>query len=308
MPQPTMRAVRYERHGGPDVLRIETLPRPRPGENEVLVRVHAAGVNPIDWKIRQGYMSVPLPATPGIDLAGTVEETGPGVRDFEPGQEVFGAGRGAYAEYAVAAAADLAPKPRNLGFTEAAAVPIGARTAWLGLFEAGDLQPGQKILVHGAAGGVGLWAVQLGRWKAAHVTGTASAENLEFVTSLGADRAIDYVLHRFEDEVRDLDLVFDTVGGDTQERSWSVLRPGGILVTIVGQAPDREAKEHGMRAARVGPPKSSGEILSRIGDLIESGILAPTVQAVYPLEQARDAQELCETGHGRGRIVLAVAG
>jgi NADPH:quinone reductase-like Zn-dependent oxidoreductase len=228
-----MRAVRFHDYGPPDVLRVETGPRPEPGEGEVLVRVHSAGVNPIDWKYRAGYlkefMPLELPHIPGFDLAGTVAEVGAGVSDLSPGDEVFGRGSGTYAEYAVAPATTLALKPAGVSFDQAATLAIGGVTAWAGLFEAAKLERGQRLLVHGGAGGVGSFVVQLGCWKGAHVIATASAGNLDLVRRLGADEGIDHTAVRFEDEVHDLDVVFDTVGGEVTERSWGVLRPDGML-------------------------------------------------------------------------------
>jgi NADPH:quinone reductase-like Zn-dependent oxidoreductase len=305
-----MRAVRIHDYGPPEVLVIEQVPRPEPGEGEVLVRVHAAGVNPIDWKLRRGDMRAfrPLqfPVTPGFDLAGTVEAAGAGVTAFQPGQAVFGSGSGAYAEYAVAPAANLAAMPRNLTFDQAAAVPIGARTAWTALFDAAGLQPGQRLLVNGAAGGVGHFAVQLGRWKGAHVSGTASTANVEFVRSLGADEVVDYTATPVEQAVRDVDVVLDTVGGPGIQRLLQVLKPGGVIVTIAGQVPEGAAQERGVRVARPTPPPSPGALLQQIASLIEAGTIRPVAGRVFPLEEVRQAHALSETGHGRGRIVLHV--
>jgi NADPH:quinone reductase-like Zn-dependent oxidoreductase len=302
-----MRAVRFHEYGSPQVLRLEEVPRPQAQKGQVLVRVHAAGVNPIDWKMRRGGRETPLPAVPGIEFAGIVDSVGPDVTSPEPGREIFGVGRGTYAEYTAAAADSVAAKPRNVSFNEAASIPIGARTAWAALFDQAKLEKGQRLLVHGAAGGVGLWAVQFGRWKEAEVIGTASAANLEFIRSLGADTAIDYRATRFEDAVRDVDVILDTVGGETQDRSWKVIRPGGMLVTIVGPAPEEAAREHGVRTARIAPQPGIGPLLHRIGDMVESGIVKPHLQRVFPLDEVREAHTLCEQGHGRGRIVLHVS-
>jgi NADPH:quinone reductase-like Zn-dependent oxidoreductase len=196
MPGNMMRAARFHEYGPAQNLVIEEVPRPEPQAGEVLVRVHAAGVNPVDWKIRRGYlkdfMPVPLPFTPGLDLAGIVAAVGPDVTTVQPGQAVFGRGSGAYAEYAIAPANALAPKPHALSFDQAATIPVGASTAWAAIFDVAGLQAGQRLLVHGAAGGVGLYAVQFGRWAGAEVIGTASAGNVEFVRSLGAQTVVDY--------------------------------------------------------------------------------------------------------------------
>jgi NADPH:quinone reductase-like Zn-dependent oxidoreductase len=310
----TMQAIRLHDYGGPEHLVLEQVPRPEVQPHAVLVRVHAAGVNPFDWKLRAGhlkaYMPVQLPYTPGIDLAGIADEVGPGVAGLEQGQAVYGtAPGGAYAEYVVAPAVTLAPKPASLSFDQAASVPIGAMTAWRALFEAGGVQAGQRVLIHGAAGGVGSFAVQLARWKGAHVTGTASAANLDFVRSLGAETAIDYRAAPFQTVVQAMDVVLDTVGGDVQEASWPVLRAGGILVSIVGQPSGAKAKAHGVKVATVGPrdPALTGLLLRQIADLIDAGEVRVQVTHVFPLAAAAQAHALSETGHGRGRIVLHIA-
>jgi NADPH:quinone reductase-like Zn-dependent oxidoreductase len=306
----TMRAVRFHDYGPPENLVVERVPRPEPKAGEVLVRVHAAGVNPVDWKIRKGFlkdnMPIPLPSIPGADVAGIVEDVGPDVSTFQRGQAVFGRATGAYAEYAVAPATTLALKPRHLSFDEAATIPIGACTAWRGIFDVGGLQAGQRLLVHGAAGGVGLFAVQLGRWKGAHVIGTASAANVEFVRSLGAETVIDYGATRFEDVVRDVDVVLDTIGGAIQDRSWQLLKAGGILVETGGPIQEQKAKEHGVRASSVASQVAT-DLLQQISDLVEAGTIVAVVGKVFPLEEARQAHTLSETGHGRGRIVLHIA-
>ncbi len=313
----TMRAVHFYAYGGPEQLVVEHVPRPAPQVGEVLVRVYAAGVNPIDWKIRKGFFKdvrpVPLPFTPGSELAGTVELLGPGVTTFEIGQAVYGRGaQGAYAGYAVIPAGSLAPKPHNISFDEAASVPVGARTAWLALFSLADLQAGQQVLVHGAAGGVGNYAVQLARWKGAHVIGTASFVNLEFVRSLGAEIVIDYHTTPFEQVAHNVDVVVDPIGGETQDRSWPLIKPGGMLVAVGHPPAEDLAAKHGVRTAstvldqRV-PPRLSTEPLQEISGLIESGHLLPQPGRVFPLEEAAQAQALSETGHGRGRIVLHIA-
>jgi NADPH:quinone reductase-like Zn-dependent oxidoreductase len=306
-----MQAVRFHEYGPPDVLRVETVPRPQPGEGQVLVRVHSAGVNPIDWKIRAGhlqaFMPLELPHTPGFDLSGTVAEVGAGVSEFAPGAEVFGRGTGTYAEYALAPEATLAPKPGSVSFDQAATLAVGGVTAWAGLFEAAKLEAGQRLLVHGGAGGVGSFAVQLGHWKGAHVVGTASVRNLDVMRALGADEVIDYAAARFEDVLHDLDVVFDTVGGEVTDRSWGVLRPGGILVVIAG-APDADtAATHGVRTSGTQAPEVTSPILRRLAALVESGDLEPQVGETFPLADAEQAHAASETGHGRGRIVLHVS-
>ena len=307
MAQDTMRAIRYHEHGAAEVLRLEQIPVPEPKEDEVLVRIQAAGVNPVDWKQRSG-MNPNLPATPGIGLSGVVEKIGLGVTGFEPGQEVWGTGQGTYAEYAIAPSNSLVSKPAGMSFEEAASIGIGVRTAWAALFESANLKEGQTILVQGAAGGVGMWGVQLARWKGARVIGTASTRNIDFIKSLGADVAVDYTKTRVETLAKGVDVVLDTVGGSVQERSWQTLKKGGILVTIVGSPDEKQAERHGVTGVRVGRPSNSIEIFDTVNELFTSGKVKPVVQKVFSLEQAKQAHELSETTHGRGRIVLNISG
>ena len=306
-----MQASRFHEYGPPDVLRLEEAPRPEPGEGQVLVRVRVAGVNPIDWKLRAGYlqafMPVELPHIPGFDVAGTVEALGPGVTRFAVGDEVFGRGAATYAQYAVAPATTLAHKPAAISFEQAATVPVGGVTAWAGLFEAARLEPGQRVLVHGGAGGVGSFVVQLAHWKGAHVIATASAANADFVRSLGADEVVDYAAVRFEDVVSDVDVVYDTVGGEVTGRSWGVLKPGGILVVIAGSPDPAAAEARGVRTSGTNAPAVTSPILQELARLAESGDLRPQVGPTFPLADAAGAHALSETGHGRGRVVLNVA-
>lgn len=302
-----MRAIRYHQTGEADVLQVDEVPRPEPGEGEILVQVRSAGVNPVDSAIRRGtFGQATLPATPGRDVAGTVEAVGPGVTAFRPGQEVFGIGRGTYAEYTIATANSLAMKPANLSFDEAATVALGALTAWTGLFDFADLQPGQRLLVHGGAGGVGIYAVQLGKWKGAEVIATASAANLDLVKSLGADQVIDYNATSFESVVKDADVVLSSVGGETLERSLLVLKRGGTLVAIAGRPPEEKAAELGVRVGRVSATPRA-DVMERFGEMLAQGRLRAVVRAVFPFEGAADAMQLSETGHGRGHIVIKVA-
>ena len=309
-----MKAVRVHEYGGPEVLKYEEAPRPRPGPGEVLVRIRAAGVNPMDWKVREGHLREALayrmPFVPGWDVSGVVEATGPNVKELALGDEVYGypsvVRNGAYAEYAVIPEAELAPKPRTVDHVHAASVPMAALTAWQGLFDAGDLSTEQKVLIHGGAGGVGSFAVQLARWKGAFIIATASGRNQEFLRNLGADLTIDYERSRFDRVVCDVDLVLDTVGGDTLKRSWRVLKKGGILVSTVETPDPAEAAAHGVRAALV-DMQASRDQLAEIARLVDAGMVRPMVEAVFPLNEARHAQELSQTGHARGKIVLKVA-
>jgi NADPH:quinone reductase-like Zn-dependent oxidoreductase len=309
MTQATMRAIRIHEFGGLEVLKLETAPRPEPGASQVLLRILSAAVNPTDWKHRSGTYhqleTMAFPWIPGVDAAGIVAAVGVGVSALAVGQAVYGRPMASYAEYAAAPASDLSPKPRNLSFDEAASVPVSALTAWRSIFEVAGLEPGQRILVQGAAGGVGLFAVQLARWKGARAIGTASAGNLDFVRSLGAEQAVDYQAAPVEEVVHEVDVVLDTVGGEVTERSLLALRKGGILVTVAGPVPEAKAQALGVRAVRGG--RAAPEILPRITELIEAGQIRPVVGRVYPLEEAAKAQAESETRHGRGRIILRVA-
>jgi len=311
----TMNAVRIHAFGDADQLVYESAPRPVPQAGEVLIRVRAAGVNPVDWKTREGkgvagYMK-DLPAILGWDVAGTVDALGPGVDAFRLGESVYGMIRfpnpgNAYAEYVTAPVSDIARMPVSLDYAQAAALPLAALTAWQAFFTAGGLQAGQRVLVHAAAGGVGHLAVQLAKWKGASVVGTASARNADFVRSLGAE-FYDYAAAPFEKQLSGFDLVLDTVGGDTAQRSYSVLEPGGIVVSILGGAKEEEARKHGMRAASI-LVKTSGSELAEIATLVSKGALRPEVQAILDLPEASKAHDLVKAGHVRGKVVLRVPG
>jgi NADPH:quinone reductase-like Zn-dependent oxidoreductase len=310
-----MKAVRIHSYGGPEVLRFEDAPRPTPGSGELLIKVHAAAVNPVDGKIRAGSMKdiVPLvlPFIPGWDVSGVVETTGSGVTKFKKGDEVYArpdlSRNGAYAEYVVVKEAETALKPRSVDHVHSAAIPIVASTAWQALFDHAALGNEQRILIHGASGGVGSSAVQLAKWKGAYVIGTASTENQAFLRELGVDEAVDYEKTRFEHVVHDVDVVFDTVGGDIRTRSWKVLKKGGILVSMIGPPPSAdEAAKHGVRSAFFSAQTNASQ-LAEIAKLVDSGKIYPIVETVLPLAEARRAHELTEKGHARGKIVLKVA-
>src|SRR5712692_1033169 len=310
----TTRVIHVYSYGGPEQLKLEQKPRPEPQAGEVLLRVHAAGVNQIDWKIRQGLMKdfqpVTFPYTPGIEVAGVVEGVGPGVTAFEIGQAVFGqSARGAYAEYITESVEALALKPETLSFAEAATVPVGATTAWRALFDHGGLTSGQRVLIQGAAGGVGLFAVQFARWKGARVIGTASTANVDFVLSLGAETVVDYTATPFEQVVHDLDLVLETIGGEILQRSMNVVKRGGTLVSLLEQPSQEKAQERGIRAMKntATLPFPSSNFLQTIAQLIAEGHVRAIVGKTFPLHEARQAHELSQTGHGRGRIVLHIA-
>ena len=239
-----------------------------------------------------------------MEGSGIVEAVGANVTTLKKGDEVYGIVTGGYAEYALALANEVHSKPVCLAFEEAAALPIGVLTAWGAVIDTANVQAGQRILVHGAAGGVGAYAVQLAKWKGAHVTGTASAGNLEFVRSLGAENVIDYNATQFETVLNDLDAVIDTVGGDLPERSFQVIRPGGIFVTIAARVPEDAGKTQNIRT--VGAGRASADKLKQVSELIEAKQLQPVVGPVFSLAEARQAQELSQVGHGRGRIILQI--
>ena len=308
-----MKAIRIHQYGGPEVLAQVELQRPTPGPNEVLIKVHAASVNPFDWKARAGYVKevfpLAFPVTLGSDISGTIEDVGPGAALFNRGDDVYvslGLEGGGYAEYAVAKESIVAAKPRTLDHVQAAAVPTAGITAWQALFEVAQVRAGQKVLIHGAAGGVGNFAVQFAKGKGAYVIGTASSRNQTFLRELGADKTVDYQSTRFEDVVDDADVVLDAIGGDTQERSFRALKKGGILVSIV-QPPSQElAANYGVRALFYGAHPSSSD-LTEIARLINSGKVKTVVETVLPLAEAGRAHELSQSGHARGKIVLKTA-
>ena len=307
-----MQAIRVYQYGGPEQLKQEQISCPEPQPDEVLVWVYATGVLPIEWKIRQGLFHAFNPATfpyiPGSAFAGVVEEVGSLVTTFRSGQAVFGrSNKGTYAEYTVASAETIALKPASLGFAEAAAISGGATTAWEALFDRGGLQAGQRVLILGAAGGVGSFAVQLARWKGAQVIGTTGAANVDFVRSLGAETVVDYTSTPVEQVVHDVDLVVDTVGGQTLESAWPVIKRGGRLVSTAGQPSREKARELGIGALFFSGGRPSSERLQTIAQLIDEGQVKATLARIFPLREASLAHELSQSGHGRGRIVLHIA-
>lgn len=308
-----MKAVRIHSRGGPEQLVYEEAPKPALEPGDALVRVFASAItkDELDWDATyQDAEGRPrLPSIPGHEFSGVVEAAAPGVSEVKAGDPVYGLAsfyrNGSAAEYMAIQASDLAPKPRTLTFEQAASVPLAALTAWQALFEHALLTEGRRILIHGAAGGVGAFAVQLAHSEQAHVIATASAKNEEFLRQLGANEIIDYQNARFEDHVHDADVVLDTIGGDTLERSWGVLRQGGILVSIVENPSAKKAAELGVRAVFfiVKPNRSQ---LIEIAELIDTGRLKPVIAQAFPLEQARSAFEAGLGAHPPGKIVLRV--
>jgi len=283
--------------------------RPAPKAGEVLLKVRAAGVNPIDWKIRGGVgkrLGLTLPITLGGEIAGTIEKIGDDVRDFKEGDPVYGIiPSGGFAEYAIAKTTGIAPKPPGLDFENAAAVPLGALTAWQAMFDLAKLSSGQRILIAGASGGVGSLAVQLGKAKGAYVIGLASGRNEEFIRQLGADEFIDYTKQSFERVIKDVDVVFDLVGGDTFERAFQTLKKGGFLVTSVEFPSEEKGRELGVKAARVFCKPNAKE-LAKITKLVDEGKLKTHVSTVLSLAEVKKAFELSESGHTRGKIILQI--
>lgn len=307
-----MKAVQVRQWGGFDAANIEETERPHPGHGEVLVRIKATSINPVDWKIREGYLAeyVSLPYALGSDVAGDIEALGEGVNDLQVGTPIYGMQGlrgGAYAEYAVMSTSNLARKPATLTYAQAAAIPHAALTAWQSLFDAADLRKGQRVLIHAAAGGVGHFAVQFAKWKGAYVIGTASAQNESFVRELGADEFVNYQTTPFETVIKDVDVVLDTVGFDTSERSIKVLRPGGILVCLVTPPPAEAAALHQVQVKYIGAQPNT-EDLTEIAQLIDEGQVKPHVSHVMKLDQTREALQINQLGHTRGKIVLTVDG
>lgn len=307
----TMKAIRMHEFGGPETLRLEEAPVPTPAPGEVLVRVYAAGVNPVDWKIRSGMIKAwaQLPYIPGFDVSGVVAAVGEGVTDVAPGDEVYSyiavQRGGAYAQYVAIPSAWVAPKPASLTHAEAAAVPLAALTAWQALFEQAKLEAGQTVLIHAGAGGVGHFAVQLAHAKGAKVIATASARNHEFLKSIGADVVIDYRTQKFEDVAKDVDVVLDTIGGETQARSLGVLKKGGFLASIVQPPDPAKLAERGLRGSVMLVAPNAAQ-LSELGAMIDAGKVRPEISTSLPLAEAAEAHRLSEQGRTRGKIVLDV--
>ncbi|MFF5426340.1 MULTISPECIES: NADP-dependent oxidoreductase [unclassified Streptomyces] len=310
-----MRAISQDTHGTPDVLKEVLVPRPAPGPSQILVAVRAAGVNPTDWKHRAaGLFLDRLPLVLGWDVSGVVEAVGFGVTLFKPGDEVFGMlpyphGVGSHAEYVTGPARAFAHKPAGIDHVQAGALPLAALTAYQALVDTAGVRAGQRVLIHAAAGGVGHLAVQIAKARGAYVIGTASAPKHDLVRSLGADEVVDYRTTDFRDAVQDIDVVLDPLSGDTRTRSLDVLRPGGILVSILpGTDPDEAAKAaaRGVRVATL-LVEADHTGMNAIADLVASGALRAHVEAVFPLARAAEAHALGETDRTTGKIVLTVS-
>lgn len=312
--RPTMRAVRQEEFGGPEVLREVVVPRPEPGISQVLVRVKAAGVNPTDWKHRsaQRFLGRP-PYTLGWDVSGVVEQVGLGVTLFEPGDEVFGMlpyahGAGSHAEFVVGPTRAFVRKPASLDHVQAAALPLASLTAWQVLVDTAGIGKGDRVLIHAAAGGVGHLAVQIAKARGAYVIGTARAAKHEFVRSLGADEMIDYREVDFAEAVQGVDVVLDAIGGDYQLRSLRTLRPGGLLVSLLPVPAEglfEQAALLGVRAKLI-LAEADHAGMQAVADLAEAGRLRATIAGTFPLAEAARAHAMGETGRTSGKLVLVV--
>lgn len=303
-----MKAIRVQAYGGPDQLRFEDAPAPSATSGHVVVRVRATSVNPFDLKLASGMFKEMIPMTlpyvPGGEFAGVAEEVPPGVTAFKKGDEVFGnCPAGAYAQFVAAPVDTVAPRPKKLSFVESAGLPVAGQTAWQGLFDQGELRRGETVLIHAGAGGVGSYAVQLAHWAGARVLATASGEGLAYVKSLGADEVIDYKTTKFETVAKNVDLVLDLLGGDTQARSFGVLKKGGRLISTVQPPPQDVANKQGVRAAFFSMKASSAGLI-RLAELVDSGDLEVNVAKTYPLADAARAWR--ESAHARGKTALEV--
>jgi len=308
-----MKAITIREFGGPEVLKIEEMPVPKPSSDEALIKIYASGVNPVDWKIRKGLRKerfpVKFPLILGWDVSGVIEEVGQDVKDLRVGDEVYGrpdpTKNGTYAEYIVVKANELSIKPKSIDHIHAAGVPLAGLTAWQGLFDHGHLENGQRVLIHAASGGVGTFAVQFAKWKGAYVIGTTSSENVNFVKQLGADEVIDYKKEKFDEKIKNIDLVFDTLGGEIQKKSLKVLKKGGILITTLKPENEEAAKERDIHIEGYMAQSNPLE-LKKMAELIDAGKIKPVIAKVFPLEDAAKAQSLSEEGHTVGKIILQV--
>ena len=311
---PTMKAIVVDEYGGPEVLKYEDVPRPEPKDDEMLIKVFAAGVNSFDGVLRSGkyakVFKMRLPWIPGYDIAGTVEKVGGKVNKFKVGDSVYAFISiplgGGYAEYALAKENQVAAKPTTLSFAEAAGVPSVALTAWQALVDKANIQSGQVVLIHGASGGVGLFAIPIAKIRGAKVIATASTANQDFLKQLGADVAIDYKLQKFEEIAKEVDVVVDGVGGDTLARSYPIVKKGGIVVSLVARLDQAQLDKHEIRGVSL-EVESNGDELAQIGKLIDEKKVKVVISRSFPLADAAKAQAKADTGHARGKIVLKVA-
>lgn len=308
-----MKAAQFAKYGGPEVIEIKEVEKPTPNDDQVLIEVYAATINPFDYKVRRGVtgMQLNLPLTLGGNLAGTVVEVGKNVKDLKPGDEVFGqsyafgGGSGAIAEYAVSNKDYVALKPKSLDFIQAGSLPLVGCSAIQALEQHINLQKDQKILIHGGAGGIGSIAIQLAKHLGAYVATTCSSDDIEFVKSLGADEVIDYTSEDFSEMLKDYDAVYDTVGGETTDKSFKVLKKGGVLVSMLGEPKKELAEEYGVTVVGQNT-QTDRKNLTRLAELVDKNIIKPEVDKVFPLEQTKDAFEYAENSHPRGKVVIQV--
>jgi NADPH:quinone reductase-like Zn-dependent oxidoreductase len=312
--QPMMKAAVLHEHGGPEVLKYEDAPRPEPKDDEVLVKVIAAGVNPVDTYVRQGMRSKSGtdngPMIIGYDIAGIVEKTGAGITKFKVGDAVYAylpiARGGGYAEFAIAKEGEMSLKPKNIDFEKAAAVPLAGTTAWQALIDTAKLERGQTVLIHGGSGGVGSFAVQIAKARGAKVIATASTANQDLLKQLGVDQPIDYTTTKFEDVVKEVDVVLNTVRGDTLRPSYGVVKKGGIIVSITDEPDPAECAKHGIRGSRL-MAHPDARAIEELTKLIEANKITPIVSETFPLQDVAQAHQQMETHHTRGKIVLKIA-
>ncbi|TKF21576.1 NADP-dependent oxidoreductase [Vibrio genomosp. F6] len=308
-----MRAVRIHQYGGTETLKLENITKPKINDDDVLIAVRSAAINPVDWKIREGYLQafIPyeLPVTLGWDVAGIVVEVGSKVSEFNVGDEVFSrpniARDGSYADYIAVKADEAVLKSPKLSFSEAAALPLAGITAWQCLVDVANVQPGQRVLIHAGAGGVGHLAIQIAKAKGATVIATASAANQDLLINLGADQAVDYAKSSLKEQIEPVDIVVDTMGGDVQKHSWELLKENGILVSVVDQPDEELAQAHNARAAFVFIEPSS-RILKELNSLVEADLLKPLIEHHFTLETIVDAHLQSQSGRTRGKIVIDV--
>ena len=310
----TMKAIVVNEYGGPEVLKYQDVPRPEPREDEILIRVMAAAVNPVDSYVRQGMFAKRglgnRPAIIGYDISGVVEKTGANAKKFKPGDAVYCylpvMRGGGYAEFAIAKESETAPKPKNVNFEEAAAVPLAATTAWQALIDTAKIDQGQTVLIHGGSGGVGSFAIQIAKVRGAKVIATASTAHQDLLKQLGVDQAIDYAKQKFEDVVKDVDVVLNCVRADALARSYGVVKKGGVIVSITDEPDQTECAKHGIRGSRLGA-HPDGKVLEELTKLIEAGKMKPIISQTLPLADASKAHQQIETHHTLGKIVLKVA-
>ena len=308
---PTMNAIVVHEYGGPEVLKYEDAPRPEPKDDEILIRTMSAGVNPVDAAIRAGrFRTGQLPFIPGMDVAGVVEKVGANVTKFKAGDPVYAylsfQEQGGYAEFTIAKENETALKPKGISFEQAAAVPLAATTAWQALIDTAGLKAGQTVLIHGGSGGVGHFAIQIAKARGAKVIATASAPNQDLLKQLGVDQPIDYTKTKFEDVVKNADVVLEATRSDSMSRSYGVMKKGGFIVSITGPPDQAQLDQHGLRGQFI-MAHPEAKVLEELTKLIEAKKLTPIVSQVFPLTEAAKAQQQIQTGHTRGKIVLKVA-